>query len=491
MPGKPEPARLYQAGLAHHQAGRLAEAEAAYRQVLAHFPRQPDALHMLGVLAHQAGRHEVAVELIGKAIRIAPKQAAFHNNLGSCHEARGDLAAALVAFRRAIALQPGLPEAHNNVGNVLQALGDAAGAIAAYRQALALRPDYADAHDNLGAALQAAGRPDEAIEAHQRALALRPDHAGAQWNLAYALLLKGDFAAGWKQNEWRWRVSGRQAAEPGWSQPLWLGTPTLAGRTILVHHEQGLGDTLQMLRYVPLLAAQGARVLLRMPATLAGLAATVPGVAAVLEEGAPLPHFDLHCPCMSLPLAFGTLLETIPATVPYLHAPEAARQAWQARLGPARRRRIGLAWAGSSAHRNDRNRSLPFARLAPLLGCDAEFHSLQKEYRPGDVAALRADGRLVDHAAALDTLADTAGLIAALDLVITVDTAIAHLAGAMGRPVWLLLPHAPDYRWLLDRDDSPWYPGMRLFRQPVAGDWASVVERVKRASADGIGSGQG
>lgn len=479
MSGKPDPLRLYQAGLAHHQAGRLAAAEAAYREVLAHFPRQPDALHMLGVLAHQAGRHELALQLIGRAIGIAPKQAAFHNNLGSCHEARGELDAALVAFRRAIALQPGLPEAHNNVGNVLQALGDCDGAIAAYRQALALRPAYAEAQDNLGAALQAAGRPEEAIAAHRQALALRPDHAGAQWNLAYALLLKGDFAAGWAQNEWRWRASGRQAADPGWSQPLWLGTPALAGRTLLVHHEQGLGDTLQMLRYAPLLAAQGARVLLRVPATLADLAATVPGVAAVIREGEPLPAFDLHCPCMSLPLACGTLLETIPATVPYLAAPEAARSAWQARLGPAQRRRVGLAWSGSAGHRNDRNRSLPFARLAPLLDADAEFHSLQKEYRAADAAAMRADGRIIDHAADLATLADTAGLIAALDLVITVDTAVAHLAGAMGRPAWLLLPFAPDYRWLLGRDDSPWYPTLRLFRQPVAGDWGSVVGRVR------------
>ncbi len=472
-----------QQGLAHYRAGRFAEAERVYRGILARQPQEPEALHMLGVLAHQAGHDEVAVDLIGQAIRVAPKRPAFHNNLGSCHEARGDLRAALAAYRRALALRSDLPEAHNNVGNVLQATGDYAAAIAAYRRALALHPAYAEAHNNLGNALQGAGRLEEAVAAHRQALALRGDFADAQWNLAYALLLQGDYAAGWAQNEWRWQATGRQPADPGWRQPLWLGTPSPAGRTLLVHHEQGLGDTLQMLRYVPLLAAEDARVIVRVPPVLAAVAATVPGVSAVVQAGGALPDFDLHCPCMSLPHAFGTRLETIPAKLPYLSAPESSRAAWQARLGTAQRLRVGLAWAGSVAHRNDRNRSLPLQQLLPLLDLDVEFHSLQKEYRGDDRARLDADGRIIDHAAELGDLADTAGLIAGLDRVITVDTAVAHLAGGMGRPVWLLLPFAPDYRWLLGREDSPWYPGMRLFRQAAPDDWAGVIVHVRKALA--------
>ncbi|MBM4220713.1 MAG: tetratricopeptide repeat protein, partial [Gammaproteobacteria bacterium] len=346
-------------------------------------------------------------------------------------------------------------------------------------------------HNNLGNALQAAGRLDEALRSHDRALALKPDFPDARWNKAFALLLQGDFAAGWPLFESRWELPGNRPAAIS-DRPLWLGDAPLAGRTLLVHHEQGLGDTLQMLRYVPLLAAQGARVVVQVPATLAALAATVAGVASVVTAGEPLPDHDLHCPCMSLPLACRTTLATIPASVPYLAVPDAPGALWRARLDEARSAQrtglhVGIAWSGSSAHRNDRQRSLALRELLPLLELPAEFHSLQKEYRPGEGEQLGTQGRVHDWSARLDTLADTAALIAGLDLVISVDTSVAHLAGALGKPVWLLLPAAPDYRWLLERSDSPWYPTMRLFRQQHAGNWAPVIDALTGTLRERLG----
>ncbi|MDH5254676.1 MAG: tetratricopeptide repeat protein, partial [Gammaproteobacteria bacterium] len=339
--------------------------------------------------------------------------------------------------------------------------------------------------NNLGNALQAAGRIEDALRSHDRALALKPDFADARWNKAFALLLQGDYAAGWPLFESRWDLAGNPCDPEGSTRPLWLGDAPLAGRTLLVRHEQGLGDTLQMLRYVPVLAARGARVLVQVPRALADLAATVPGVASVTVFGEPPPAHDLQIPCMSLPLACRTTLATIPADVPYLAVPDASRAIWAGRLGVRGgadgQRRVGLAWSGSAEHRNDRQRSLPFHLLVPLLSLAAEFHSLQKDYRPGDAGQLAATGRLRDWSADLRTLADTAGLIDALDLVITVDTAVAHLAGALGKPVWLLLPSAPDYRWMLGRADSLWYPTMRLFRQPAAGAWDPVLREVSAA----------
>ena len=462
--------------------GKLDQAMASYQQVLAIQPDYAEAHNNLGLVFQAQGLPDAAIKSLQRALAIRPDYAEAHNNLGSQFEGQGLLAQALASYQRALALKPDLAEAHNNVGNLLQADGRLEESIASYQHALAIRPNYADALNNLGNALQAAGRLDEAVSTYDAALALRPDFADAQWNKSFALLLKGDFAAGWALFECRWQLLAKPADPRQFSQPLWLGDSSLEGRTILLHHEQGLGDTLQMLRYVPLLAGQGARVIVRVPPVLAALAASVPGVGLVVVEGEALPAFDLHCPCMSLPLATKTTLKSIPADVPYLFAPESARATWATRLGGRTRRRIGLVWSGSAAHRNDRQRSLALRQLQPLLALDAEFHSLQKEYRPDDQAVLASDGRLRDWSAQLGDFADTAGLLGQLELVITVDTAVAHLAGALGKPVWLLLPFAPDYRWLLQRTDSPWYPGMRLFRQPVSGDWESVIRSISSAT---------
>jgi tetratricopeptide (TPR) repeat protein len=511
----PDIQALLRTAAAHHQAGRLAEAVALYRQLLVWAPDHSDALHMLGNALLVSGRpdealachrrvvelrpdfaeawnniglacaaqsrHVEAIENLRQALAVRPDYADALQNLGTQYQALDRFDEALASYRAAVALKPASPVAHNNMGNALLAIGDLEGSLAAYQKAIALDPGYADAYSNLGNLLQTLGRLDESVAAYDKALVLNPGATGVRWNKAFGLLLKGDYAAGWPLAEARWEMVDPSRTLAGLRTPPWLGVGDVRRRSILLHHEQGLGDTLQMLRYVPLLAARGARVIVRVPASLSAVAATVPGVAQVVVEDATLPPFDLHCPFMSLPLAFRTTLATVPSNVPYLSAPEPALTAWGKRLGPRARRRIGLAWSGAAAHRNDRHRSIGLQPLLALLHVDAEFVSLQKEYVPADEALLKADGRVRDFSADLADFAETAGLVEQLDLVISVDTSVAHLAGGMGKPVWLLLPFAPDYRWMLGRADSPWYPGMRLFRQPVFGDWAGVVREVAAA----------
>jgi len=463
---------------------RVDEAISSYQNAIAIRPDHAEAHNNLGLAYQASGQPDAAIASLERALVIRPDYAEAHNNLGSVFAAKGRYGPAITCYRRALSLKTHFAEAHNNLGNALLTEGAIREAIASYEEALACRPGYADAHNNLGNALQTAGRLDEAISHYEQALTLNAALADAWWNLAYALLLKGDYVAGWPLYEWRWKAIGKHGPLRDFTQPLWLGDAPLAGRTILLHHEQGLGDTIQMMRYVPLLADRGARVVIEVPPALAEIAARVAGVTTVVTRGKTLPGFDTHCPCMSLPLAFKTTLATVPASVPYLSVPATTEDAWRNRLGTRTHRRVGLAWSGSPTHSNDRHRSLPFRQLLPLLASRAEFHSLQKEYRPDEVTALTGESRLRDHASDLGDLADTAGLIGQLDLVITVDTAVAHLAGALGKPVWLLLPYAPDYRWLLDRADSPWYPTMRLFRQPAFGDWDAVIGNVSAALAD-------
>lgn len=471
-------------GNALQAKGQLEEALLCYRRALELRPDYAEAYNNIGLVRAAQYRHDEAIESIQKAIAARPDYAEAYQNLGTQYEARDMPEQALVAYRKAVALKPDFAVAYNNIGNALLSLGDLAGSLEAYQRSLALNPQYAEAHSNLGNLYQTMGRLEESISSYDRALALHPGWPDALWNKAYSLLLAGDYAAGWALAESRWKFEDPRRVRRSFPQPAWLGGAPVAGRTVLLHHEQGLGDTLQMLRYAPLLAAQGARVIVLVPASLAAVAATVPGVSVVASEGDPLPAFDLHCPFMSLPLAFGTRLDSVPAGMPYIFAPGPAQAAWRERFGARRGRRIGLVWSGSTTHRNDRHRSVALQRLLPLLDQPDEFYSLQKEYRPADIAFMQADVRLHDLSAQLGDFADTAGLIDQLDLVISVDTAVAHLAGAMGKPVWLLLPFAPDYRWLLGRTDSPWYPTLRLFRQSASNDWDTVIRRVAAALVD-------
>ncbi len=568
--------------LAHHQAGRFAEAEALYRQVLDASPDHAEALHLLGVLAHQLGAHVPAAELIERAVAIDPTAVRYHNNLGTVYRAlrrphdaaasyrraialkpqfaeaqgnlglvleeAGDLDGAEAALRRALALQPQFPEALYNLGNVQKRRGEVAAAIESYRQALALAPDFVDALGNLGAALfeaddipaaadcyrrmlalgptnpvahnnlanvlVAAGDLGSAIDhynralaldpayvsasanlgnalveaddrpaataAYDRALALAPDDPTARWGKALLRLLEGDFAAGWLLHEARWQAPGRRLAR-NFAEPQWRGEP-LEGARILLHAEQGLGDTMQFVRYVPLVAARGGQVVLEVPPELLTLLSDTPGAAEVIPWGDPHDAVDWQCPLMSLPLAFGTDVTTIPADIPYIAADPARVARWQDRLAGFPGRRIGLVWAGRPSHKRDALRSLPLSALAPLAGTSGiSFFSLQKGSAAGELTSAPGGLNIIDLAGGLDDFTDTAAALSALDLVITVDTAVAHLAGALGRPVWLLLSRVPDWRWLLGRSDSPWYPTARLFRQASRGDWSGVAVAVAAA----------
>jgi len=387
---------------------------------------------------------------------------------------------AVEAFEAAIALKPDYADAHNGLGIAHQRAGRVDKAMAAYRRAIEISPGHAQAHSNLGAAHMDRNEPGLAITAYGRALEINKFHPTIRTNLAFAQLLSGDFLAGWRNYEIRW-AAGAARSERAVPGKTWLGERPLQGRSILLCSEQGFGDMMQFARFVPLVAALGARVHLEAKPPLQRLfRASFPEIEAVHALGDPIPECDEYCTVPSLALAFATELSTIPARVPYLRPPERS-MALRAGIGSAPGfPRIGIAWSGDPLHHNDSNRSIPFERFKQFVdGSGFRFVSLQKEVRVADLAALTATPAVGNLADRIGDFADTAALIEELDLVIAVDTSVAHLAGAMGKPVWLLLPFAPDWRWMLDRSDSPWYPTMRIFRQPRAGDWESVFAEVK------------
>jgi hypothetical protein len=385
----------------------------------------------------------------------------------------------LADYDAAMALVPSHPLALYNRGNALRALGRMPEALAAYEQALNSAPNHLNAWLNRGIALAALNRHAEALGSYARLLALQPDHAEAHFNNAMSMLTLGDYPRGFAEYEWRWKRAGITGRKEFRRSP-WLGEVPLAGKTILLHGEQGLGDTVMFARYAPLLARKGAKVVLEVQPELRELVANLEGVAAIVGRGDKLPPFDLHCPLASLPLALKTELASVPAGIPYLRASEASLAKWRPRLEALPSPRIALAWSGRAAHVNDRNRSLRLRELAPLLTLPGlSFISIQRELRPDDaeeLARLRGIRHLGDE---LESFADTAAVLALCDLLISVDTSVVHVAGALGRPAIVLVPFQPDWRWTLDRDASPWYPALRLFRQSAVGDWAGVIERVK------------
>jgi tetratricopeptide (TPR) repeat protein len=632
-------------GLAHHQAGRVGQAEALYQHVLVREPDNPDALHLLGMLAHGANRHEEAARRIARAVQLRGNVAPFHNNLGVVLQALGrhheaglcfaqalavspDYVEAHINFgnalqslglpgeailhcRRAIELKPDCAEAHNNLGNIRLAEGDGPAAEACFRAALAIRPayaeawlnlsgalkeedrfeeavaccqealhltpdlaeawsnlaamlsamerldpaehaarqalalkpglaephvvlavieqaqgrfpeaeassrealrlrgDYAEASNNLGNAVQEQGRLEEAeasyraalrskpklADAHynlgnvlrlsrrlaeagacyERAIRLRPGYVKAHWNLAHVLLAAGDMQRGWEEFEWRWKK--KDTPPRCFPQPAWDGAP-LDGRTILLHAEQGLGDAIQFIRYAELVKRSGGTVLFECPAKLAGLFETVQGIDALAPAGAPLPAFDVQAPLLGLPRIFHTTLARIPAGVPYLAAGADCRSKWKERLAGYQGRKIGLVWRGNPQHAENRSRSLNPETLSPLAGVPGiTWFSLQF----GENGAPPPIHGLVDLGPETEDFRDAAAAVEQMDLVISADTSMAHLAGALARPVWVLLACVPDWRWLLDREDTPWYPTMRLFRQRQPGEWKPVTEAVREA----------
>ena len=500
-------AETFRRAIEHHRAGRLQQAEAEYRRVLAAVPEHADSLHLLGIIATQSGRSDAAIQLIGTAIRIQPFVPDYHNNLGLALSALDRLTEAEASYRDAIRLKPDFAEARNNLGNALKDLRRPDEAERYYRAALKLRPDYAAAHNNLGTVLAARERLDEAIDCYRtaigldpdypeafnnlanalrglgrhdeaetccrRALALDPGYAEAHYNLGWALLLTGRFEEGWHEFEWRWRLkSSRQCRIP--TQPRWTGEP-LGERVLLLQAEQGAGDSFMFCRYAPLAAERG-RVVLEVPKPLVRLFSGLPGVEQVVAAGEARPEFDVHCPLLSLPLAFGTTLATIPADLPYLSADRRLAEDWRRRLADLDGLRVGIVWAGNPEQPDDARRSIAPDRLAVFAGLSGiSFVSLQKG------GTVPPPLPMTDWTAELDDYADTAALIDGLDLVIGVDTGIVHLAAALGKPVWLLNRFDPYFAWLTRRDDCPWYPGLRQFRQQRPGDWAGVLGAARLA----------
>jgi len=440
-----------------------------------------EALKQRGDLLRQAQRPLEALQSYEQALMLKPDFAEALKNRGNALRELGRPAEALASYQQALGVQPDYVDALNNCGVTLQELDRPELAIAYYRQALQLKPEAAGTLTNCGVTLQDLGLPGEALTCYQRALQLQPESAAAHLGAGLCYLLLGDFANGWQEYEWRWQTGPYAAFKRACTEPLWLGLSSLAGKTILLHAEQGLGDTIQFCRYVSELAALGATVLLEVQPTLKSLLAQLPGVAGVYASGEVLPRFDYHCPLLSLPLALRTQLATIPAQTCYLRADPEKTAYWVARLRGSDKPLIGLAWSGNPAHAADHHRSIPLAQLAPFfsgpLAGKVNFVSVQTQVRDADRAALSQFG-ILDVASELNDFTDTAALLAGVDHVITVDTVAAHLAGALGRPTTLMLPYRPDFRWLLERADSPWYASLDLVRQEQRGDWGCAIARV-------------
>jgi tetratricopeptide (TPR) repeat protein len=462
------------------QQGLLDEAIAGYREAIRLKPDYFEAHNNLGIALLQQGDAEASAACCREAIRLRPDYAEAHNNLGNALKHLGAYDQAWACYQQAIRIRPSCVEGYDNLGILLMEQGNFEAAIPWYRQALSLDPNFVQAHYNLGATLASLGRRSEASACYDRALHVRPDYAEAHAGRAFLWLQEGDFERGWPEYEWRWK--SKLFKMPAWGRPVWDGSP-LAGRTILLHPEQGLGDIIQFIRYASLVKEAGGTVLMSCPPALGPLLQSCPGIDRLVGLGPELPHFDVHAPLMSLPAIFKTTLATIPAKVPYLFADPELIVQWRRQLDGNGVLKIGIAWQGNSKYKEDRLQSIPLIHFAPLATLPhVRLFSLQKG--PGVDQLPEATKRfpITELGSRLDEAAgafmDTAAVIKNLDLVVTADTAIAHLAGALDVPVYLALSCCPDFRWLLDREDSPWYSTMRLFRQRQLGNWAEVFERI-------------
>ena len=404
--------------------------------------------------------------------------AQFLNNVGLTLYAQGSYADALKNLVSALELEPHNPIVYNNLGVCYFSLDQFESAIQSYLRAISLDPSYVEAHNNLGNALVKLFQHEEALKSYDHALALDPGYVEAYWNKALALLQLGWYSEGWVLHESRWAKPSFQPIVRNFPQPIWDGSFSIAGKTLLLHAEQGLGDTLQFVRYVELVKALGARIVLEVQAPLVPLFDELFAVEALVKQGGPLPPFDCHCPLMSLPLAFQTTLTSVPSAVPYLKPSFNRERFWAEKLGPILELRVGLVWSGDPRHQNDKHRSISLAELSASLPSGFEYVSLQSEIRDSDRQALDDCDRLVHFGPELKDFSETAALCAQMDVVICVDTSVAHLSGAMGKPTFLLLPYNPDWRWLLERTDSSWYPTMHLYRQTQLGIWQSALENV-------------
>jgi Flp pilus assembly protein TadD len=495
-----------------HSSGKTADAEEAWRQILEKHPNNTTVLRILGSIYGQTGRSHEAVELLGRCVLVDPGDASAHSMLGVSLAAIGHRERAMQHLIRAVELQPTSSHLHYNYGKALRDHKQNEGAAAEFRKAIELQPDFPPAWNNLANTLRDLGNLEEAYAAGQRALALRPTNIQSLHNLgvicrdllkldeamrlfdtalaydpafhecrlsrAMLLLLRGQYVLGWNEYEARFDVP-RTMARKEYGKPVWDGQDP-EGRTILLYCEQGFGDAIQFARYVPILAERGASVILECRKELAKLFASLRGASQIVTPDEELPDFDVYRGLMSMPMFSGTTVETVPAEVPYLRADRSQVKRWKRIIEPGAGVRVGLVWAGAAGYGNDQNRSIRLEQLAPLAqkAPDARFYSLQTGDAARQVRDKPGGMKVIDLSAELNDFSDTAAAIENLDLVISVDTAVAHLAGALGKVTWTLLPFSPDWRWMLEREDTPWYPTMRLFRQPLLKDWGTVVDRV-------------
>lgn len=466
-------------GVLHQQQQQLKEAMGNYDEAIRYRPDYPDAWLNRGAVLQELGDATSALISCDRAISLKPDYAEAYNNRGLALNELKRFGEAVEAFDQAIALRQDYPEAYNSRGSALQGLLRLEEALESHERAVALNPQYAEGWYDRGVALQLLTRIDDAADSYRRAMALAPKYHGAIFNLSLVLLMKGEFEEGWRLYESRWQLKNRPSPIGAVQQPQWSGKEPIAGKTVLIHSEQGFGDMIQFCRYATQLARLGARVVLAIPSALGGLLKEVEGVSAIVYPGELLPHFDYYCPLLSLPLAFNTRLGTIPASPSYLRASPEKVTAWgqrlESRVGP----KIGLAWSGSREHVLTSYRSFALAQLIPFLPDGYQYVCLQKEISDADKATLDSHGNILYVGDELNDFSDTAALCQQMDLVISVDTSVAHLAGALGRPLWVLLSTVSDWRWLLDREDSPWYPEAKLYRQSCLGDWSSLLLRVK------------
>lgn len=496
--------------IAHHQAGRLTQAEQIYRQILQQQPHQVDAMSLLGVIACQQGKLAEGIALYRQALALRPEHRQARENLclalskqgkqlvdeaitnfnlminfnsdnthahvmlGTVYQEQGMLEQALSHFQQALVANPAAPDTLNRIGVVLQSQGKSNLATYFHQQALKFQPTNIDALISLSKALSDQGNLNDALTYLDRALALSPENAIARYNRALLLLVQGDFQQGFQEYVWRLKTS--EFPPCPFKQPIWDGSD-LQGKTLLLHAEQGLGDTIQFIRYAAIVTQKGGRVLFTCHRPLLRLMSTIPGIDQLIPMGMPAPEFHVYTPLLSLPGIFGTTLETIPAQVPYLQSPSAFQLPPPNVSSP--RLKVGIVWSGGNLYKHNQARSFSLAQFQPVLDVPGiAFYSLQKGIPQVEITQLGWESRLRDLNEHLNDMADTAAAIAQLDLVITVDTSVAHLAGALAKPVWVLLAHIADWRWLVEREDSPWYPTMRLFRQHSPGDWQSVMRRV-------------
>ena len=464
----------------YHQKGNLKEAKNIYEQILKHKPNHFDALQLLGILYGQINKKDKAIKLLELALQIKPDDAATLNNYGVILTEVNRTNDSYEALDKATNIKPDYAEAYSNKGNALKLLEKYDDAVKAYSKAIQLKPNYAEAYNNRGVIYKELSQMNLALKDLKKAISLKPDYPEANSTMGVTLLLTGNFSKGWEQYEWRWKDLSDPSVIRSFKQPLWDGKKSLKDKSILLYSEQGLGDTIQFSRYILLIKALGAKVILETHKELLNIVGSIDSNITIILMGQTLPHFDFQCPLLSLPLKFGTGLKNIPSPNRYIWADKRIVPKWKKKIGSQKKPLIGLAWEGNPLHKNDYNRSILLAELIPHLPKKYEYIGLQKDIRESNLKTLKRSSmidNLIDNNVSMD---DTAAIIENLDIVISVDTSVAHLSASMGKPTWILLPFVPDWRWLLNRNDSPWYKSVKLFRQEKRGNWELVFKDLNK-----------